>query len=520
MPNTMNFLSNDLHLLPLLKWYLGQVNETLVSVDKIDDSHYEYINNPDGTISGIRPDVVCQRQAGGQNISEGYWRAFAQSLVRDSEMPEKIRVISFINHSNVHWTCSVSEFALDPIFYQQLKDALHQKYSQTEIAALRTIDLQNFINAYLKSKGLDIDIIHNQKIKGATEVTIHHYDSHNPKNDQGRYYLDYLKTLNGFVAENRDGGPSILIDSKDCKRQVGNTCGDSTLYNGYTAGILGLDPGLKENQVESEALRAFTETQAADLRSNPKDKSQAESVVQFVAKVTHKAKQLEVDRVHVLSTEAVTSPPTVLKNPSQPMTHSGEWLKAEPVHYQYDEKNSSAKKTRKRALSEPLLTTLNAHVQSVEGTQPSTSINKAFVSAYMQKLKAVYPEKKWACAELSENRCEFSEKKEDGTSFILEHIMDGIKLEGENRAIDEMVKAIKELDILTSEEDELVFDVIVESKEEALKACQKLFASGIKEAQLENVQVAGKALNPEERKAFLLEVDNISASHHKHFKHS
>ncbi|MCS5708937.1 hypothetical protein CC99x_008490 [Candidatus Berkiella cookevillensis] len=521
MPNTGKFLENDRHLLPLLKWYLQHVDENIASVTQLDDRDYEYIKNPDGTVTGIRPDVVCGGQAGGHNLAEGYWRAFAQSLARDSEMPEKIRVISFINHSNVHWTCSVSEFLLDPIFYQQLKDVLHQKYSQTEIAALRTIDLQNFINAYLKSKVLNIDIIHNQKIKGVTDVFIHHYDSHNPKNDQGRYYLDYLKTLKGFVAENRDGGPSILIDSKDCKRQVGNTCGDSTLYNGYTAGILGLDPGLKENQIASEALRAFAEDHVSVLTSSPKDKPQAQSVVQFIAKVTNKAKQLEVDRIHVLSTEAVISSPAVLKNPSQPMTHSSEWLKAEPVHYQYDETtNSSAKKTRKRVLSEPLLTTLNAHIQSVEGTQPSTPINKAFVSAYMQKLKAVYPEKKWACAELSENRCEFSEKKEDGTSFILEHIMDGIKLEGENRAIDEMVKAIKELDILTSEEDELVFDVIVESKEEALKACQKLFASGIKEAQLENVQIVGKVLNSEERKAFLLEVDNIFASHHKHFKHS
>lgn len=518
MPNTGKFLENDRHLLPLLKWYLQHVDERIASVNQLDDSNYEYIKNLDDSVAGIRPDVVCQRQAGGQNISEGYWRAFAQSLVRDSQMPEKIRIISFINHSNVHWTCSVSEFALDPIFYQQLKDALHQKYSQTEIAALRTIDLQNFINAYLKSKGLNIDIIHNQKIKGATEITIHHYDSHNPGNAKGGCYLNYLETLNVLVAENIDEGPSISVESKDCKKQVGNTCGDSTLYNGYIAGILGLDPGVKENQIASESLRAFAEDHVSVLKSSTKDKPQAQSVVQFVAKITHKAKQLEVDRIQVLSSEAVTSPPTVLENPSQLMTYSGESLKAEPVHYQYDEKNSSAKKTRKRSLSEPLLTTLNAHIQSVGGTQPSTPINKAFVSTYMQKLKAVYPEKKWACAELSKNRCEFSEKKEDGTSFILEHIMDGIKLEGENRAIDEMVKAIKELDVLTSDEDELVFDVIVESKEEALNACQKLFASGIKEAQLENLHVAGKALNIEERKAFLLEVDNISVLQHKRFK--
>ena len=518
MPNTGKFLENDRHFLPLLKWYLQHVDESIASVTQLDDRDYEYIKNPDDTVTGIRPDVVCQRQSGGQNISEGYWRAFAQSLARDSEMPEKIRVISFINHDNEHWTCSVSEFTLDSEFYQQLRDALRQEYSQIEIAALRTIDLQNFINAYFKSKDLDIDIIHSQKIRGATEAAIHHYDSHNPGSAKGGYYLAYLETLNVLVAENMDEGPSIFVDSKDCKKQVGNTCGDSTLYNGYIAGILGLDPGLKENQIASEALRAFAEDHVSVLTSSPKDKPQAQSVVQFVAKVTHKAKQVDVDRLQVLSAEDVAPSPTVLKNSSQPMTHSGEWIKAEPVHYKYDETSSAAKKSRKRAHSEPLLTTLNAHVQSIEGAQPSTPINKAFVSAYMQKLKAVYPEKKWACAELSENRCEFSEKKENGTSFVLEHIMDGIKLEGENRAIDEMVKAIKELDILTSDEDELVFDVIVESKEEALNACRKLFASGVKEAQLENVHVAGKALNTEERKAFLLEVDNISASQHKRFK--
>lgn len=286
MPNTAKFLINDVHLLPLLQWYLQSVEPSLRSVHKLDDKHYEYIKGSEGCVAGIRSDVVCREKAGSYNIVEGYWRTLAQSLRQNDEVPQSIRVVSFINHNDIHWTSSVATFSVDQDRYRGLKQALEEKYTNEQIKKMTTNELQHFINAQFP----EIDIFHSFEIKGAKAILVDHYDSHSPGNPKGRYFSRYFPTLKALTEANTNSGIDLSIQSKSCKQQLGNTCGDYTLFNGFSAGVLGLDVGDKSHQIDSVLLRSLSEHVIPVLSSTPSDEQHALKAEQKIKDLVGKSK--------------------------------------------------------------------------------------------------------------------------------------------------------------------------------------------------------------------------------------
>ncbi len=272
-------LNHDMHLKTLLKYYLGTVEPTIKENLILEQDDWEYVHNPDNTVSTFRDGVVTGGRSGAINIRDGYLRALAHALKKE-ESPSHIRVISIINHLEVHWTTSVTEIELEPEFI----NTLNQIFIADKIQNLSINDIINKINDSLHPESSRDLIENSMEIFGAKSISIEHYDSHNANpttpDTIGHYYSNYELSLEEFLEVNKT---IARITPKKCKQQKGNTCGDNSLWNGFVAGVLGLPVGNDEFQMDSEHLRAFSEYMLEDLNYNPEDEEDANDVADSIA---------------------------------------------------------------------------------------------------------------------------------------------------------------------------------------------------------------------------------------------
>lgn len=259
MPYDINtMLENDTHLRPLLEYYLQTFNPDLATKSAIDEEDWEYLPAPDGSISGFRLDVVAGGRSGAMNIRDGYLRALAHCL-KNGSSPPSINIISIINHEQIHWTSSVAEIQISPNFIEQAK----QFFQGSELKMLSINEIVNRLNAAYHPKKTAYQIEDDLHLIGAAKIVVKHYDSHNadPKKHKGPYYAAYKKSLKPLI----DSNPRSSLEATKCKQQQGNTCGDNSLWNGFTAGVLKLSPEEELFQMDSSSLRTFSEHQVSDL---------------------------------------------------------------------------------------------------------------------------------------------------------------------------------------------------------------------------------------------------------------
>tara|TARA_R110002110_G_scaffold166602_1_gene367244 strand:+ start:33346 stop:34050 length:705 start_codon:yes stop_codon:yes gene_type:complete len=216
MANDLSIMLNhDQHLKNLLKYYLGMLDPNIGQKHSLQQSDWEYITNPDGSVSTFRDGVVADKRSGSFNIRDGYTRALAHALKR-GESPNEIRVISIINHSQSHWTSSVTNIELDSEFIDNLK----LYFTAQELKDLSIPELVNRINQNLHSSQTPAQIEENLNIIGAKNILIEHYDSHNPNpkppEQVGNYYKNYKATLNSLIEQNPD---MVQIVPKACKNK-------------------------------------------------------------------------------------------------------------------------------------------------------------------------------------------------------------------------------------------------------------------------------------------------------------
>lgn len=311
MPFNMGMmLTNDEHIKPLLHYYLGELKPQLASKAALNEADWEYVQSPDNNIASFRLDVVAGGRSGSMNIRDGYLRALALCLQNDTT-PDRIRIVSIINHHQLHWTCSVTKIDIDPDFIDKLKTALKDH----DIKNMPTFRVVNLINAFLHPGKSGAQVEDNLVLFGTNKVNILHYDSHNPdpKRYIGSYYETYRKTLDGLIQANPD--KAITVAPAKCKGQKGNTCGDNSLWNGFMAGVLALNPQEEFVQVDSTALRALSEHQAPALKrvALGKDAALAEQVRTHVQENIALAKQFAQ-----ISAPTPEKPKTVLPKTKKP----------------------------------------------------------------------------------------------------------------------------------------------------------------------------------------------------------
>lgn len=307
MPFDMGImLTNDEHLKPLLHYYLGLLNPALATKRELDEEDWEYIPMPNGQVASYRLDVVAGGRSGSLNIRDAYLNALAHCL-KNGTTPSTIQIVSIINHSQAHWTCSVTEIQIEPDFIANLKTKLVGE----DIESMPVFRIVNLLNKSLHPTQTPQQIENDLTLFGTRQLTISHYDSHNPDPERfvGSYYQNYRKTLDGLVAANRD--KTIHIKPKKCKGQKGNTCGDNSLWNGFMAGVLGFKPKEEFVQVDSEALRAFSEQQLPKLPSHEshEDTAFAKQVDEHIKENIKLARAMYTPSAPVLTTQPAPPKP-------------------------------------------------------------------------------------------------------------------------------------------------------------------------------------------------------------------
>lgn len=313
MPNLDFFLENDKHLMPLLCAYLSYLNPALknkvrateedlfknstltLSEDAVfGEEDYSCIQNPDGSISAFRMDVYAQKEAGGNNIRDGYWRTIASAL-KANLSPHTLRILSIITDGkNSHWTTSVTEITLE----EDLFFFLQAQFTQRTLRTLTLSQLETAIDNVLKKEKKITKGLSENKLWGARSITLFHYDSLYP-NLPGDYFYTYRRTLAHWIKDNQKACKPITVLPGRCQKQKGSTCGDHTLYNAFMAGVLGLNPF---PSLDSKALRAYSEWTFG--QGDPRDAEMVKSVQKHI--------QQQLQTAYTLKRQAPSSlPPSV-----------------------------------------------------------------------------------------------------------------------------------------------------------------------------------------------------------------
>lgn len=281
-------LDNE-QLLALVKDYLSSLDADVGKKSELDEDDYDCIQAPDGARVGFKFDVLAKNSAGGVNIADGYWRIIAKMLMEDTkEPPEKIKIVSLINHDNIHWTCSVTEIELDSAWYKQLREEFDNfKAALDDDATVN--DVRNLLSYFACIR--PVNNFEDLNLVGTTQIKINHYDTHFPGKPNGGYFQDYQSSVTTLIDANNLEKRKVSIQPKNCAQQKGNTCGDYAAYNGFVNGVLGLDIGNPEFQANPTNLRVNSEALLADLTADPNDSTHKK---QFNDKKTHCLKQAGV----------------------------------------------------------------------------------------------------------------------------------------------------------------------------------------------------------------------------------
>lgn len=318
MPNTKTLLENHEHIIPLLQLYLGSYNPEIalkrrITVEEIEQGYFDYndvfseqdyegILCPDGAVCGFRTDVNAvdstkgaKNKAASDNIREGFWLAVAHCLKNNLNPPE-IRIVSIINHSQGHWTTSVTTFNLDDDYLAKFREIL----VPLGIQDLPTFEVINMMNNCVEK----VNIREDNKIVGignsSVQVNIDHYDSFYPNTKNAGYFKNYKKSIQDFINKNRH--LKLNLREKSCNLQAGMTCGDNSVWNGFNLGVLGLSSTDPAYTIHHNAdLRAYTEHNVDSDELNPQ-KSDAKAAQGIRDKIVENIKAARA-KVHARQQE-------------------------------------------------------------------------------------------------------------------------------------------------------------------------------------------------------------------------
>jgi len=239
---------------------LGEYGEGRI-IRTEDNSVFTLVNCPEITDN----QAAIDKQAVSSNLQEQFLSMIAfMMLKKHRNLPcDKLKVALCINHHNIHWTTLLAEISgFDNAVYRRLFDA-HEAY------AARPENRDNYVNAQGEPKEFKIQLnniknfliaqnritlnnnVNNKTILGnfalpltPRHVLLRHMDSLGIKTGCADNVLEASKA---FMRKHR-----ARFRYEKCRRQAGNTCGDWSVFNAFSRGVL-----QNANQVTSENLREF-----------------------------------------------------------------------------------------------------------------------------------------------------------------------------------------------------------------------------------------------------------------------
>lgn len=250
--------SPKLHVRSDQHWDLGEFEEGHI-LRAADNSLFTFVLCPEMTDQA----TAIERQAVSANLQELYLNMVAHLMAKNySVLPSKKLKIAFgINHHNTHWTCLLAEFdGLNARAYRALYRA-HQKEARlaknkeqyfNEDGTPRTFTIQvNNIKNFLIAQ-CDIRVNKNSQLGNwqlplnPTSIKLRHFDSMGTRT---HWAQNVQAACQGFMRKHR-----TKFHFEKCIGQSGNTCGDWTLFNAFTQGVLNVSKAVTSGQ-----LRALSE---------------------------------------------------------------------------------------------------------------------------------------------------------------------------------------------------------------------------------------------------------------------
>ena len=296
-------LENDTHLIPLLKQYLSLINPELASSKSFIDEDYTCLPSAMKGQTTYRMDVLPTESAVAYNITQGYWDTVAHALKKGLESQELslINIALIINHSNVHWTSAVASIEINEKFYAQLANEFKSVFNGRNLDQLSIIEIKRFINSQVSQ-----NIFEDNEIYGIDDLYCVHYDSHQPGLEVGQYYQAFKGAFRRLkVADYQSSSPQVQIESGECARQTGMTCGDHALFNAFISGSLFLDPHRVD--YNSDQLRNFT-----DFINGKKLNHQEEKILNQFERMLLKLCENKLGRAQVLKEDNEEAKPKQL----------------------------------------------------------------------------------------------------------------------------------------------------------------------------------------------------------------
>lgn len=228
-----------------------------------DNSVFTLVNCPEITDN----QAAIDRQAVSSNLQEQFLSMIAFFMLKKHrDLPcDKLKVALCINHHNTHWTTLLAEISgFDNAAYRRLYDAHaahaalpenRENYFDEEGNPKEfEIQLNNIKNFLIAQSKITLNNNKNNKtILGnfalpltPRHVLLRHLDSMGIKTGWADNVLEASKA---FMRKYR-----ARFRYEKCPRQEGNTCGDWSLFNAFSRGVL-----LNTNEVSSQNLRDFKE---------------------------------------------------------------------------------------------------------------------------------------------------------------------------------------------------------------------------------------------------------------------
>ncbi|MGE3318378.1 MAG: hypothetical protein AB7I18_03690 [Candidatus Berkiella sp.] len=228
-----------------------------------DNSAFTLVNCPEITDN----QAAIDKQAVSSNLQEQFLSMIAfLMLKKHRDLPcDKLKVALCINHHNIHWTTLLAEISgFDNAEYRRLFQA-HEAHAALPENRDNYVDeeghpkefkiqLNNIKNFLISQSRMTLNNNKNGKtILGnyslpltPRHVLLRHLDSMGIKTACADNVLEASK---GFMRKHR-----ARFRYEKCSRQEGNTCGDWSLFNAFSRGVL-----QNVNEVTSENLRELKE---------------------------------------------------------------------------------------------------------------------------------------------------------------------------------------------------------------------------------------------------------------------
>ncbi|MCS5712656.1 hypothetical protein [Candidatus Berkiella aquae] len=244
------------------QWDLGAFEEGRILRTE-DGCIFAFVTCPAITDS----DDASARQSVSANLQEVFLNLIADLIAKEyQELPSNNIKIAFgINHLNSHWTGLLAEFnGLDANDYQALYQAhaAHAALPENQAQYVdesgnpksHTIQVNNVKNFLIANCGIVLKSADHgnwQLPLQPNQMLLRHLDSIGTKTG---YAQNVYAASKEFMRTHR--GTKFRYER--CSRQSGNTCGDWTVFNTFTRGVLN-----ERKEATSEILRSLHENLTA-----------------------------------------------------------------------------------------------------------------------------------------------------------------------------------------------------------------------------------------------------------------